>query len=111
VGSYRRNKSSSGDIDVLLSHTDGITHVKLLELVVESLTASGFLREKLTDTTASSKKSAEDEPSKNKHTHTRQPNGGKYMGIALFDPATHGGPEVTFPSKLRPRHRHIDIFT
>lgn len=111
VGSYRRNKSSSGDIDVLLSHTDGITHVKLLELVVESLTASGFLREKLTDSTASSKRSTDDETNKNKHTHTRQPNGGKYMGIALFDPATHCVPELSFPSTMRPRHRHIDIFT
>lgn len=111
VGSYRRNKPTSGDIDVLISHTDGMTHVKLLELVVESLTASGFLREKLTDTTASSKKTAEDELSKNKHTHTKQPNGGKYMGIALFDPAAHCAPEVLASSTLRPRHRHIDIFT
>ena len=111
VGSYRRNKSTSGDIDVLISHTDGMTHVKLLELVVESLTASGFLREKLTDTTASPKKTAEDELGRNKHTHTKQPNGGKYMGIALFDPAAHCTPEALVSSTLRPRHRHIDIFT
>jgi DNA polymerase lambda len=120
VGSYRRNKSTSGDIDVLVSHTDGTTHVKLLELLVESLTASGFLREKLTDT-ASTKKPDDEAADKNKHTHTKQPNGGKYMGICLYDPPassaaaggglTGGGSAGASASAGRPRHRHIDIFT
>ena len=45
---------------------------------------------------------------RDKHTHTAQPNGGKYMGICLFEPP-EGSAAAT--SGERPRHRHVDIFT
>ena len=42
------------------------------------------------------------------HTHTAQPNGGKYMGICLFEPPEGS---VAAARGERPRHRHVDIFT
>ena len=105
VGSYRRGKKESGDCDVLVSHTDGVSHVGLLEKLVEHLTASGFLRERLTDGRGKQEKSAEEEKT---HTRTTQANGGKYMGICLLEPK---GGSATSSMGLRPRHRHVDIFT
>ena len=43
VGSYRRGKADSGDIDVLISHIDGRSHVGLLQKLVEQLRTDGRL--------------------------------------------------------------------
>ena len=46
LGSYRRGKANSGDCDVLLTHEDGISHLRLVREVKASLEDSGFLIEK-----------------------------------------------------------------
>lgn len=47
VGSYRRGKASSGDIDVLISHPDGHSHHGLLPRVLASLRTQGFITDDL----------------------------------------------------------------
>lgn len=44
-GSYRRGKATCGDVDILITHTDGISHQNLLIPLVDSLKKSGnFLK-------------------------------------------------------------------
>lgn len=44
TGSYRRGASSCGDIDILLTHPDGSSHVGLLGRVLDKLYAEAFLK-------------------------------------------------------------------
>ncbi|XP_075922374.1 DNA polymerase lambda isoform X1 [Petromyzon marinus] len=46
-GSYRRGKSSCGDVDVLVTHPDGRSHALALPRILASLHASGFLTDDL----------------------------------------------------------------
>ena len=39
MGSYRRGKANSGDLDILISTTDGTSHIGLLGKLLEKLTA------------------------------------------------------------------------
>lgn len=47
-GSYRRGKPACGDIDILISHPNGHGHEGVLPLLVQALTASGFMTHALT---------------------------------------------------------------
>jgi DNA polymerase/3'-5' exonuclease PolX len=47
VGSFRRGKLTSGDLDILISHTDGRSHVGLLGRVVARLMEDGRIVDKL----------------------------------------------------------------
>lgn len=40
-GSYRRGKATCGDVDILITHTDGISHEGLLIPLTDSLKKSG----------------------------------------------------------------------
>lgn len=42
-GSYRRGKANCGDIDILITKTDGSTIKGIIERVVERLEKEGFL--------------------------------------------------------------------
>ncbi|CAF1093694.1 unnamed protein product [Rotaria sp. Silwood1] len=42
-GSYRRGKATCGDVDILITHSDGISHQGLLIPLVDSLRKSGML--------------------------------------------------------------------
>ena len=46
-GSYRRGKKSCGDIDILITKTDGSSIKGIIERVVERLEKEGFLQERL----------------------------------------------------------------
>ncbi|CAF4099457.1 unnamed protein product [Rotaria sp. Silwood2] len=80
-GSYRRGKVTCGDVDILITHTDGISHQGLLIPLVDSLRKSGFL----TDDLVLSDKYEEDSGS-----HV------KYFGVCLL------------PGENR-KHRRLDI--
>jgi DNA polymerase lambda len=54
VGSYRRGKKTSGDIDVIIVHDNKPRHEGLLARVIEKLTACGLLTDHLTDVSATS---------------------------------------------------------
>jgi len=41
-GSYRRGKATCGDVDILITHIDGISHEGLLVPLVDSLKKSGM---------------------------------------------------------------------
>ncbi|CAF3806565.1 unnamed protein product [Rotaria magnacalcarata] len=80
-GSYRRGKATCGDVDILITHTDGISHQGLLIPIVDSLRKCGFL----TDDLVLSDKYEEDSGS-----HV------KYFGVCLL------------PGENR-KHRRLDI--
>lgn len=46
-GSYRRGKESCGDIDVLITRSDGVPITGIMEKLVERLEKEGFLKERL----------------------------------------------------------------
>ncbi|KAJ4813924.1 DNA polymerase lambda [Rhynchospora pubera] len=46
-GSYRRGKASCGDMDVVITHPDGVSHVGFLPKFVQALKDINFLREDL----------------------------------------------------------------
>ncbi|EPS71382.1 hypothetical protein M569_03377, partial [Genlisea aurea] len=46
-GSYRRGKSSCGDMDIVITHPDGKSHAGFLSKFVKRLKAMNFLREEL----------------------------------------------------------------
>ncbi|XP_013779745.2 DNA polymerase lambda-like isoform X1 [Limulus polyphemus] len=46
-GSYRRGKSNCGDLDVLITHPDGKSHVGVLPKIVALLHSTGFLTDDL----------------------------------------------------------------
>ena len=46
-GSYRRGKATCGDVDILLTHTDGVSHEGLLIPLIDSLKRTGFLTDDL----------------------------------------------------------------
>ncbi|XP_054636158.1 DNA polymerase lambda [Dunckerocampus dactyliophorus] len=46
-GSYRRGKTTCGDVDVLISHPDGKSHRGIFSKVLQSLHDSGFLTDDL----------------------------------------------------------------
>ncbi|KAM9857716.1 DNA polymerase lambda [Aulostomus maculatus] len=46
-GSYRRGKATCGDVDVLISHSDGKSHKGVFSKVLQSLHDSGFLTDDL----------------------------------------------------------------
>lgn len=46
-GSYRRGKVTCGDVDILITHTDGISHEGLLIPLVDSLKKCGRSAQKL----------------------------------------------------------------
>ncbi|XP_057700720.1 DNA polymerase lambda [Corythoichthys intestinalis] len=46
-GSYRRGKSTCGDVDVLISHPDGKSHKGVFRKVLQSLHDTGFLTDDL----------------------------------------------------------------
>nr|WKN12661.1 PolL [Chaunax abei] len=46
-GSYRRGKATCGDVDVLISHSDGKSHKGVFNKVLQSLHDSGFLTDDL----------------------------------------------------------------
>ncbi|KAJ3694941.1 hypothetical protein LUZ60_000318 [Juncus effusus] len=46
-GSYRRGKSSCGDMDIVITHPDGVSHIGFLLRFVQSLKDINFLREDL----------------------------------------------------------------
>ena len=46
-GSYRRGKLNCGDIDILITRTDGSSIKGIIERVVERLEKEGFLQERL----------------------------------------------------------------
>ncbi|XP_015239789.1 PREDICTED: DNA polymerase lambda [Cyprinodon variegatus] len=46
-GSYRRGKATCGDVDVLISHPDGISHRGVFSKVLQILHGSGFLTDDL----------------------------------------------------------------
>ncbi|XP_019744714.1 DNA polymerase lambda [Hippocampus comes] len=46
-GSYRRGKSTCGDVDVLISHPDGKSHKGVFSKVLQSLHDTGFLTDDL----------------------------------------------------------------
>ncbi|CAF0896981.1 unnamed protein product [Didymodactylos carnosus] len=46
-GSYRRGKASCGDVDVLISHPDGVSHEYLFYPLVDGLKLCGFLTDDL----------------------------------------------------------------
>ncbi|CAF1463730.1 unnamed protein product [Adineta steineri] len=82
-GSYRRGKATCGDVDILITHTDGISHEGLLIPLIDSLKKSGFLTDDLV--LSSSDKYEEDSGS-----HV------KYYGVCLL------------PGENR-KHRRLDI--
>ena len=41
-GSYRRGKATCGDVDILITHTDGISHGGLLVPLIDSLKKCGM---------------------------------------------------------------------
>lgn len=46
-GSYRRGKESCGDVDVLITRTDGGSIAGMMEKIVVKLEKEGFLKERL----------------------------------------------------------------
>ncbi|KAL1529684.1 hypothetical protein AB1Y20_000623 [Prymnesium parvum] len=54
-GSYRRGKSSSGDVDVLICRRDGGDEKSLLHRLLEQMSADGLTIEHLTEVTATSR--------------------------------------------------------
>lgn len=46
-GSYRRGRETCGDIDVLITKTDGSSVKGIIQKVVEKLEEEGFLKERL----------------------------------------------------------------
>ena len=46
-GSFRRGREDCGDIDVLITKTDGSSIKGLLEKIIVRLEAEGFLKERL----------------------------------------------------------------
>ncbi|CDW56964.1 DNA polymerase lambda [Trichuris trichiura] len=48
-GSYRREEPFSGDVDILITHPDGISHRKLLPLLVQRLSDKGYFTDHLTE--------------------------------------------------------------
>ncbi|CAG0879616.1 unnamed protein product, partial [Darwinula stevensoni] len=46
-GSYRRGKSTCGDVDVLVTHPDGVSHEGLFQPLLKKLKLSGFLTDDL----------------------------------------------------------------
>lgn len=81
-GSYRRGKATCGDVDILITHTDGISHEGLLIPLIDSLKKSGFL----TDDLVFSEKYDEDSSQ------------AKYFGVCLL------------PGDNR-KHRRLDIIS
>lgn len=45
AGSYRRNMSSSGDIDVLLTHENHVNHEKYFKKLIETLTKHKYIKD------------------------------------------------------------------
>lgn len=43
-GSYRRGKATCGDVDILITHTDGISHEGVLTPLIDSLKKCGKSR-------------------------------------------------------------------
>jgi len=80
-GSYRRGKVTCGDVDILLTHKDGVSHEGLLIPLIDSLKNEGFL----TDDLVISDKYDEDQ---NSHM--------KYFGVCLL------------PGENR-KHRRLDL--
>ncbi|XP_051122021.1 DNA polymerase lambda isoform X2 [Andrographis paniculata] len=46
-GSYRRGKASCGDLDIVITHNDGVSHIGFLAKFVKRLKEINFLREDL----------------------------------------------------------------
>eukprot|EP00051_Salpingoeca_urceolata_P022852 m.380153 g.380153 ORF g.380153 m.380153 type:complete len:386 (-) comp20034_c0_seq4:32-1189(-) len=46
-GSFRRGKATCGDVDILITHRDGISYKGLMQRLVKALTNNGFLRHDL----------------------------------------------------------------
>ncbi|ESO02110.1 hypothetical protein HELRODRAFT_161346 [Helobdella robusta] len=46
-GSYRRGQTTCGDVDILITHPDGSSHVGLFDALIGSLTETGFLTDEL----------------------------------------------------------------
>ncbi|CAN9509939.1 unnamed protein product [Ophioblennius macclurei] len=80
-GSYRRGKATCGDVDVLITHPDGVSHKGVFGKLLQSLHASGFL----TDDLVSHEDNGEQK---------------KYMGVCRL-PESETGP--------RRRHRRLDV--
>jgi DNA polymerase lambda len=61
-GSYRRGKLTCGDVDILVTHSDGRSHRGVLPKLIQEGRESGFLTDDLT-------------------IHNDQNGGGKYLGV------------------------------
>ncbi len=72
-------KVTCGDVDILLSHADGLSHEKVLPALVEKLTKEQFLTDHLVLCQADN-------------------NQRKYMGVCLLPPLSHSSP----PRLVRP---------
>lgn len=56
VGGYRRGKSASGDVDVIISHVDESQTLHLIESIVAELVEEGWITHELSTTTAGSRR-------------------------------------------------------
>ena len=103
VGSYRRGKANSGDIDILISTTDGTSHIGLLRKLLEKLTAqrpeeAGVGERIIAHTlTEGEPHGQRNETEAGAHTHSNQVKGSKFMGLCRVE---KGGVM-----------RHLDLFT
>eukprot|EP00698_Gefionella_okellyi_P001644 TRINITY_DN11547_c0_g1_i1.p1 TRINITY_DN11547_c0_g1~~TRINITY_DN11547_c0_g1_i1.p1 ORF type:complete len:771 (+),score=184.38 TRINITY_DN11547_c0_g1_i1:241-2313(+) len=48
VGSYRRGASTCGDVDILITHPDGVSHIGVFHKLLQQLRVIGFLTDDLT---------------------------------------------------------------
>ncbi|KAK7963840.1 hypothetical protein PG996_008474 [Apiospora saccharicola] len=62
VGGYRRGKSQSGDVDVVISHRDPAATLAFIEKIVNALDESGHITHVLTISTRNSKRGQEPLP-------------------------------------------------
>ncbi|KAK7935081.1 hypothetical protein PG985_000576 [Apiospora marii] len=105
VGGYRRGKSQSGDVDVLISHRDAAATLLFIEKIVNALVHSGHITHVLTISTRNSARGQEPLPWKSE----RQAGSGfdtldKAM-VVWQDPEWDRSAAVKNPNP----HRRVDI--
>lgn len=110
VGGHRRGKAESGDVDVILTHRTESVTLNLVEDVVKSLEASGYITHVLTTALTNSRRNQQPLPLRSLHGHTGHGFDTLDKALVVWQDRARPHPTGSDPDKTNPHpHRRVDI--
>ncbi|MCJ1423242.1 hypothetical protein MMC29_001124 [Sticta canariensis] len=110
VGGHRRGKLESGDVDVILTHRTESVTLNLVEDVVKSLEASGYITHVLTTALTNSRRNQQPLPLRSLHGPAGHGFDTLDKALVVWQEPAHPRPTASDPDKTNPHpHRRVDI--